>query len=171
MSAMVGPRPNFFKSRAIRQGIFFFCCQLSPTEGFFRRQAPTPYILHTYFIHTYIHTNNFLPLPLLRPNTWLGRPFSRACHGPFSLGVGIISLPWFQNTIISGKAYIRTLRSTHVPPISHFFFKFSFDRWKWYTLHHTQGCLTARLPRYISTHAPLCLLLLLSTTFCGEFKC
>ena len=46
MSAMVGPRPNFFKSRAIRQGIFFFCCQLSPTEGFFRRQAPTPYILH-----------------------------------------------------------------------------------------------------------------------------
>lgn len=91
-----------------------------------------------------MYTNLTSPLTLSRPNTCLGRLFP-CVHGPFSMGVGI-SLPWFQNTIISGK-------HTHVakcarPPISQFLFYFTEEHDKYTYL----GSL-ARLQRYIFTCA------------------
>lgn len=141
---------QIFKSRATRQGRFFVAS--SPRRKAFSEGR----LLHPTCI-TCTH-KQLLPLPLSRPNTCLGRPCSRACRVLFPWGVGIISLPWFQNTIISGKR-------THVPPISHFNFLLTGGNATHYTVPSSR--LPARLPTlHLYACAPLSYIL-----FRGEFKC
>lgn len=147
MSAMVGPRPNFFFFQLLsrdKTGKIFCCCQLSPRrKAFSGRQAPTyiqtshvricTFTLYMQYIHTH---KQRLPSPSLSVSrvrtAVLAEPFFPCVHGPFFLGgVGIISLSSFQNTIKSPPR-----KRTHVakyarpPPPTDLNF-FSFDRWKW----------------------------------------
>ena len=121
---------QIFSSLARHDREYFFFVASSPRRKAFSegRLLHTPYI-HTSHVHTHtyrVSTHKQLsPSPSLASEHLAWQAFFPCVHGPFSLGVGIISLPWFQNTIISGKAYIRTLRSTHVPR-SHIFFFFFF---------------------------------------------
>ncbi len=131
MSPHVGhgwTQTKFFQVSRDTTGNIFFLLPALP-DGRLIPKAGS--YIHTSHIHTHtyrvlVHTHKQLS-PSLASKHLAWQAFFPCVHGPFSLGAGIISLPWFQNTIISGKSvHTHVAKYARPPDLTFFFFFFFF---------------------------------------------